>query len=105
MQVDLSILISVISVSFALFTGITNIKRNNKQDTVKSTSELATVIIELKYISNGIADIKHEMNNIKDDIQGLRDKSTTHSEAIKNLLSRTAEIEKKIEKYHERIID
>ncbi len=100
MKIDLSVLISIVSVSIAIITIITNTKRNNKADTQKSTAELTTVLVKLEYISDGVADIKHELNNVKEDIRGLRDRATTHGEAIKSLLSRITELEKKVEKYH-----
>lgn len=100
MTIELPILISVISLIFALYSGITNLKRNHKSDTQTETSQLTTVIVELKYISNGITDIKHELKNVKEDIQHLRDKNTIHSESIKSLMNRVLEVEKKIEKYH-----
>lgn len=100
MKIDIAILISIVSVSIALFTIITNSKRNNKKDTEKSTAELTTVLVKLDYISENITDLKHEFKSVKDDIQNLRDKSTTQGEAIKSLIDRVTELEKKVEKYH-----
>lgn len=100
MTVDVALLLSIVSVFFAIFSGIINLKRNQTTDTKNETTQLTTVLVELKYISNGITDIKHELSNVKEDIQQLRDKNTSHSECIKNLIHRVTDIEKRIEKYH-----
>lgn len=101
MTIEITILISVLSVSFAIYSGITNMKRNAKSDTQKETSDMTTVIVELKYISNGVTEIKHELVSVKEDIQSLRDKTTSHSECIKQIIDRVTDIERKVEKYHE----
>ena len=100
MSIEITLLISIVSLAFALYSGFMNIKRNNKTETQAETSTLTTVIVELKYISKGITDIQHDMNNLKEDIQNLRDKNTIHSESIKSILDRVLVIEKKVEKYH-----
>ena len=47
MTLELSIVISVLSVSFALYSGISNLKRNDKKDTAEETAQLTTVIVKL----------------------------------------------------------
>lgn len=100
MTIDVAILLSVISVSFAIFSGIINLKRNQTNDAKNETSQLTAITVKLEYISAGISDIKHELSNVKEDIQQLRDKHTSHAESLKNLIVRVHEIEKRIEKYH-----
>ena len=39
MTLELSIVISVLSVSFALYSGISNLKRNDNEDTAEETAE------------------------------------------------------------------
>lgn len=74
MSIEVTILISAVSVAFALYSGISNMKRNNKQDTANDAAQLTTVIVKLENISSGVSEIKSELKNVKNDIQDLRDR-------------------------------
>jgi len=65
MTIELAVVISVISVAFAIYFGICNLKRNEKADAKNDASQLTMVIVKLESIGNGIAEIKAEMNNVK----------------------------------------
>ena len=73
MVIEISTLISIVSVAIAVITIIYNISRNGKKDVTEDVKEdatqMATVITELKSISNGIEDIKKEITSIKDDVK------------------------------------
>ena len=79
MVIEISTLISIVSVAIAVITIIYNILRNGKKDTTEDVKEdatqMATVLTELKSISNGIDDIKKEITSIKDDVKENRDRS------------------------------
>lgn len=72
MTLELSIVISVLSVSFALYSGISNLKRNDKKDTAEETAQLTTVIVKLENIGDGVSEIKSDMKNVKGEVQELR---------------------------------
>lgn len=74
MTIELAVLISIISVSFAVFSGVMNLRRNNKCDDKKDASQMTTVIVKLENIGSGISEIKSEMRNVKSDIQETREK-------------------------------
>lgn len=74
MTIEVALLISAVSVAFALYFGISNLKRNNKQDTANDAAQLTTVIVKLETISSGVTEIKSELKNVKNDIQDLRDR-------------------------------
>jgi peptidoglycan hydrolase CwlO-like protein len=67
MTIELALLLSGISVAFAIYEGITNMRRNKKADEKTETSELTTVIVKLENIGNGISEIKSEISSIKED--------------------------------------
>lgn len=81
---DLTIIISAISVSFALYFGIANSKRNFKRDTETEASQITTMIVKLENISSGIAEIKSEMNSIKNDSKENRERIIKSEESIKS---------------------
>lgn len=93
----ISIIISALSLITAVYIGITSKKRNEKNDTKKETSELTSVIIELKYISSGITDIKHDISNVKDETRHLRDRVVAGEQSIKQAHKRLDEHEQRLE--------
>lgn len=102
MQINLSTLISVISVLIAIISIAMAIKKNIKENTTENVSQSTSLLIELKYISNGIAEIKNQITALTEDVQNLRDKTIVHSESIRQLFSEIKEIKENIHKYHER---
>lgn len=74
MTIEVALLISGVSLAFAIYSGVTNMKRNNRKDTTEDASQLTTVIVKLENISAGITEIKTEMSNVKSDIKDLRDR-------------------------------
>lgn len=74
MTIEVALLISGVSLAFAIYSGIANLKRNSKKDTAEDAAQLTTVIVKLESISGGIAEIKAEMSNVKSDIKDLRDR-------------------------------
>lgn len=77
MTIEIGILISVISVSVAVYLGIKNNKRNEKSDVKQDTTAMTTVIVKLENISNGITEIKSELQSVK------ADQRQDHDELIK----------------------
>ena len=73
MTPEISALITVISVSFAVFSGIVAIRRNNRTDDRASAAEMTTVIVKLENIADDVKEIK---DNIKGLDEKLIDKET-----------------------------
>ena len=74
MQVEIPILISFMSLCVAVIVGINGIRKNQTDDDKKEASEMTTLIVKLENINNGVNEIKSDMRNMRDDIQGLRDR-------------------------------
>ena len=83
MSVELSILIPVVSVVFAIYAGLSNLKRNQSQDDKNTASQMTTVIVKLENIGNGIAEIKSEISNAKEDIKENRERIVKVEESAK----------------------
>lgn len=84
MTIELTILISVISVSFALYSGISNMKRNSKKDTAEDVAQLTTIIVRLDTINSGVSEIKTEMKSVKTDVQELRERLVVVEQSTKS---------------------
>ncbi len=74
MTIEVAILISGVSLAFGIYSGMSNIKRNQKAETKQDTAELTTVIVKLENIGTGITEIKSEMLNLKNDVKETRER-------------------------------
>lgn len=94
MTIEVALLISGISLAFAIFSGISNLKRNQKADDKNEASQLTTVIVKLENIGNGITEIKGEMSNVKNDIKESRERIIKVEESAKQAHKRMDTCEK-----------
>jgi len=74
---EYSIVISVCSLLLAIYTFLS---KNNKDN----TSQLTTVIVKLENISEGISDIKNELNSVKEDQRKDHDEIVRINESLKS---------------------
>ena len=89
MTPEISMVITVISVSFAIFSGIMAMRRNARMDDQKYQSEITTVIVKLENIAD-------DTKEIKEQIKGLDDR-------LHELDRRVTIVEQKAEKAHVRL--
>lgn len=61
MTIEVAILISGLSLAFAIYQGIANIRRNQKADDKNEASQLTTVIVKLDHIVTCVTEIKTEL--------------------------------------------
>lgn len=95
MTIEVALLISGVSLAFGIYSGISNLKRNNKQDTQEEAAQLTTVIVKLENLGTGIAEIKSELAGIKNDTRELRDRIIAVEQSAKQAHKRIDEFVKK----------
>lgn len=61
MSPEISALITVISVAFAIFSGIVAIRRNNKTDDREEAAKTTTIIVKLENIGDDVKEIKENI--------------------------------------------
>lgn len=93
MTIEVALLISGVSLAFAIYSGISNMKRNQNADVKKDASEMTTVIVKLENINTGITEIKAEMNSVKNDRKEDREKIIRLDESLKSAWKRIEIIE------------
>lgn len=98
MTIEIALVISALSLIFAVYSGVTSMKRTAKTDDKKEATELTTVIVKLENISNGIAEIKNEMGNIKIDMKDLRDRLIVVEQSVKSAHKRMDVFESRLSK-------
>lgn len=76
--IELSLLLSGVSIAFAIFFGISNKKRNDRKDIEQDTEERATantlMMTKLENIADDIRDIKRDYKETRAEVQDLHDR-------------------------------
>lgn len=93
--IEISILLSAVSVAFAIYFGLKRVKRSEKLDIKSDTAQLTTVIVKLENIGIGIAEIKAELFNVKNDVKEDRERIIRLEESVKQAHKRIDGLEKK----------
>lgn len=101
MTIEVALLISGASVAFGVYQGVSNLKRNNKADAKSEASQLTMVIVKLETIGTGIAEIKSEMGNVKNDIKESRERIIKVEESAKQAHKRMDTCEKYCKRFGE----
>lgn len=98
MTIEITILISVVSVSAAIFFGIKSSHRADKQDIDQQKKEAATeaanntaVLVKLETISVGVTEIKGELKSMKSDVQGITERLVVVEQSAKSAHKRLDE--------------
>ena len=85
MNLDISTVISVLSLILAISVFVSNLRRSNKKDTQADASQFTTVIVKLENIGNDIGEIKVENKEFRADIRAHSEKLVEHEQKIKAL--------------------
>jgi len=88
MNMTIPIVISIITLIFSIYVYLTTNNKNN-------TTELTTVIVKLENIGNGIADIKAEINSMKNEQKEDHDRLIKLESSVTTLWKRMDEIKEK----------
>ena len=94
MTIELTILISVISVSSAIFFGISSLKRADKSDVEERTRQ----ITEIKVMLDETLSL---LKSMQDELKGLIDRVTADERKTDMLSVKIENLEKRVEKLEE----
>lgn len=88
MTIEVSLLISGVSVAFAIFFGICSKQRNDKKDTQEETERRAEndtmVVVKLENIADDIKDIKRESRENREEMKQLRERVVIVEQSLKS---------------------
>jgi hypothetical protein len=71
MTIEVALVLSAISLAFGIYQGVSNLKRNNRNDDKTDATQLTTVIVKLENIGNDVSEIKSDMRNVKEDMKDI----------------------------------
>ncbi len=92
MSIEIGILISIISVSFAVLTGTLNIRRNNKTADQEEAKQNTVIIVKLENIADDVKEIKENIRGLDEKIQRLDRRVTIVEQSTKSAHHRLDEI-------------
>lgn len=88
MTVELSLLLSGISVAFAIFFGISSKNRNDRKDTEQETEDRAAtrtlLMTKLENIADDVKDIKRDYRETNAEVQNLRERVVVVEQSLKS---------------------
>ena len=85
MTIELSLLLSGISVAFAIFFGISNKKRNDKKDAEQERATANTLMMtKLENIADDVKDIKRDYKETRAEVQDLHDRVLIVEQSLKS---------------------
>ena len=97
MKVDISLIISLISVAFAIFFGLKNSKRTDVKDIEERVKENTKINVKLDNIGQTTQDIKTEISSMRDDIKSHNDRIIKLEESCKSAHHRIDGLAKRID--------
>lgn len=100
MTIEVSLLLSGVSIAFAIFFGISTRNRNVKKDTQDEAREDATILTKLENIQNTMIEVKSEMGSYRNEMKEIREYYIRESESLKQLHKRVDRIDKIIDESH-----
>lgn len=88
MTVEISLLLSGISVAFAIFFGISSKSRNERKDTEQETEDRASthtlLMTKLENIADDVKDIKRDYRETNIEVQNLRERVVAVEQPLKS---------------------
>ncbi len=88
MTVEISLLLSGISVAFAIFFGISSKNRNDRKDTEQETEDRASthtlLMTKLENIADDVKDIKRDYRETNIEVQNLRERVVAVEQSLKS---------------------
>lgn len=97
MTIELALVISAISLGFAIYQGVSNLKRNERQENKTEAAQTTAVIVKLESISEGVNEIKADIRGVKNEMNDFRERLTKAEESTKSSHRRIDTIEGKIQ--------
>lgn len=95
MTIETASLISIISVTCAVYFGVTGKKRGDTSDVERKAAESATINVKLDQIGGDVRDIKYDITATKKDVQALTERMITVEQSTKSAHHRLDGIEEK----------
>lgn len=103
MEIEITILISIITVALSAYFGLKNNKRSDTKDIEERVKENTRINFKLDNIASTTQEIKTEISSMRNDIKNHNDRLITVEQSVKSAHHRLDTLEQHIEenKKHE----
>lgn len=98
MTIEVALLISIVSVFFAIIFGLNSMRRNQKADDKREQSDMTTVIVKLESIRVDTNEIKNDIKSLKSDVRHNSEDIIRMDESLKSAWKRINELANTIDK-------
>ena len=92
MRIEIALLLSFLSIFFAIFFGAISMRRNQKADDKREQSDMTTVIVKLESISSDTNEIKNDIKSLKSDVRHNSENIVRLDESLKSAWKRINEL-------------
>jgi predicted nuclease with TOPRIM domain len=96
MQVEIAVLISIVSVAFSVFFGIKNNKRSDTKDIEERVRNDTKINVKLDNISSTIQDVKSEISSIREEMKSYNERLVKVEEITKQAHHRLDGLEERM---------
>ena len=96
MSIEITVLISAVSVAFAVFFGLKNSRRADTKDIEERVKGDTRINMKLDEIASDVKDVKAELTSMRQDIKTLNDRMIKAEESIKSAHHRLNTLESRI---------
>ena len=84
LTIEISLLLSGVSVACAIFFGICSKQRNEKKDTQQRATTDTMVMVKLENIADDLKDIKRESRENREEMKALRERVVIVEQSLKS---------------------
>lgn len=88
---EIAVLVAAAAMIVSLVFNVISTRRGTREDTQRSASNTAAVIIKLENISSDIKEIKTDVRGVKDDVKELRERVVVVEQSTKQAHKRLDE--------------
>ena len=96
MSIEITVLISAVSVAFAIFFGLKNSRRADTKDIEERVKGDTRINMKLDEIVSDVKDVKAELTSMRQDIKSLGDRMIKVEESCKSAHHRLDTVEKRL---------
>ena len=92
MTIEVALLLSFLSIFFAIFFGAISMRRNQKADDKREQSDMTTVIVKLESINADTNEIKNDIKSLTSDVRHNSENIIRIDESLKSAWKRINEL-------------
>lgn len=99
MTIEITILISSLSVAFAIFFGISTKNRNARKDTQEEAARDAAMMAKMENIQTTLIEFKTELKGYREEVDNVKEQGIRNEESLKSLHKRVDRLEKLVQEF------